>query len=451
MFRIRSLLRRAVPALPALLLSAALAAQSPSSGAAAAGPPTGGAVRVGDLPVRVVLLTMGPGDAVWERFGHNAIWVEDPNTGVNLAFNYGMFDFRQENFFLNFARGKMLYWMEGFDPARMVDFYQAQNRSVWAQELNLTPRQAAELSAFLQWNSLQQNRFYRYDYYRDNCSTRVRDAIDRVLGGAIRASSNGTASGTTYRWHTARLTGGTGGDVPIYTGLMGGLGPAADRPISRWEEMFLPMKLRDGIRALQVRDESGRTVPLVRSEREIFRASRPAEQAAPPKWTLGYLAAGVLLAAVLATLGVVSRRSGAARGGFAALGGLWLLLAGVGGVTLLLLWLLTDHSIAYRNENLLQLSPLALPLVVLLPALAYGKRWAGKWAVRLALAVAALSVLGFALQALPGVDQGNGEIIALALPVNVALAWVALRLSGWARARTTAAPPAAREREKATA
>ncbi|HEU0051876.1 MAG TPA: DUF4105 domain-containing protein, partial [Longimicrobium sp.] len=327
MFRIRTLSRRAAALLSALLVPAALAAQSPSSGAAA-GPPTGDAVTVGNMPIRVVLLTMGPGDAVWERFGHNAIWIQDLNTGVNLAYNYGMFDFRQENFFLNFAKGKMRYWMQGFDPSAMIDFYMRQNRSIWAQELDLTPRQAAELSAFLQWNAREENRFYRYDYFRDNCSTRVRDALDRVLGGAIRAATENTPSGATFRWHTARLIGYGAGDVPIYTGIMGGLGPAADRPISRYEETFLPMKLRDAVRRMQVRDETGGMVPLVRNERQIFAATRPPEPEAPPKWTLGYLLAGMALAGVLAVLGIRSRRSRGARAGFAALGGLWLLFAG---------------------------------------------------------------------------------------------------------------------------
>src|SRR5215212_1211669 len=63
-----------------------------------------------DTTVRIYLLTMGPGDEVWEKFGHNAIWVHDPQRGADPAYNYGMFDFRQENFVLNFARGRMNYW-----------------------------------------------------------------------------------------------------------------------------------------------------------------------------------------------------------------------------------------------------------------------------------------------------------------------------------------------------
>jgi hypothetical protein len=374
----------------------------------------------------IYLLTMGPGDEVWEKFGHNAIWVHDPVEGTDQAYNYGMFDFRQANFYTNFARGRMLYWMQGFDAVQTLQYYASQNRTVWVQELNLSPAQRVWVKRFLEWNARPENRFYRYDYYRDNCSTRVRDVIDRVTGGAVKARFGRVPTGVTYRWHTARLT---ADDVPTYTGLMIGLAEPADRPISGWEEMFLPMRLRDYVRKMDVPDGRGGTVPLVRSERVAVAAvGRAPERREPPQRVPAYLLVGVVLAGVLAGLGWAAAKNRAARLGYAVLAALWTLLTGVGGIVLACLWLFTDHAIAYRNENLLQLDPLSLPLVVLLPALAYGARWAVRAAPRLAVAVAALSVLGFAIQVLPGVDQVNGIVIALAMPVNLALAWTALRL-----------------------
>jgi hypothetical protein len=399
--------------------------------------PAAAHAQVADAP-RVFVMTMGPGDAVWERFGHNALWVSDPATGRDVAYNYGMFDFGQENFFRNFALGRMRYWMAGIDAGATLQHYAAMNRWVEVQELNLTPEQARALAAFLEANERPENREYLYDYYRDNCSTRVRDAIDRVLGGRLRAATEGAASGSTFRSHTERLTAAGPADVPIFTGLMGGLGPAADRPISRWEEMFLPFALRDRLREMRVPDAAGRMVPLVLREQRVVPSSRAPVAEGEPSWLPGYVAAGLLLAAALA--GLATRAGRGARFAFAALSGLWLAFAGVGGWVLLGLWSLTDHAIAYRNENLLQLSPLALPLLLLLPALAYGARWAARPARALATAMAALSVLGFVLQVLPGADQANGWIIALAMPVNLALAWAAHRLSTRLPARAAAAP-----------
>jgi hypothetical protein len=254
--------------------------------------------------------------------------------------------------------------------------------------------------------------------------------LDRVLGGTLKAATADAASDVTYRWHSRRLVAGGGASLPIYTAINAGLGPSADRPISKWEEMFLPMRLRDEVRALKVRDAQGNLVPLVAREQTVFTANRPPERSAPPSWLLGYLVAGVAVAGAIALLARAARRSAAARAGFALLTVPWLLFAGIGGVILLGLWGATDHAIAYRNINLFQLSPLALPLAVLVPALAWGKRWARRGAVRLALVVAALSVLGVLLKVLPWFHQVNGEIVALALPINLAVAWAAWRLAG---------------------
>lgn len=375
----------------------------------------------------VYVMTFGPGDLSWERFGHNAIWIHDAAAGTDVAYNYGLFDFNQENFFLRFVQGRMLYSMGGFDAGTYADFYREQNRSVWVQELNLTPAERLELQSFLQWNELPQNRDYRYDYFRDNCSTRVRDVLDRVLGGRIREQTAEVPTGSTYRSHTRRLT---AVDPALYTGLLLGLGQPVDRPISAWEEMFLPVRMRDHLREITLRGPDGAEVPLVKSERTLFEASRPPLPESPPEWTPAYLAAGALLGGLLALLGAAARHGRAARFGFAALGSLWALFAGSGGLILAGLWALTDHEAAYRNENLFQLNPLALALVVLVPALAYGARWAARPAWWVSATVAALAVLGLVAQLLPGLDQVNGEIVALTLPIHLGLAFAVFWLRG---------------------
>ena len=417
----RSILR--FLALAALALPAAAArAQAPP-----AAPDTG---------LTVVLLTMGQGDMVWEKFGHNALWIHDPAAGTDRVYNYGIFDFASPGYWSRFIKGNWLYELGVFDVQRTLYEYRYFDRAVWAQELNLTPGQKRELQAFLETNALPQNRVYLYDYYRDNCSTRIRDALDRVLGGRLRAATADTLTGTTYRWHSERLI---AGDVPAYLGLAGGLGPAADREITAWEEMFLPFKVQEQVRRITVPDATGREVPLVAREWTLYAApGRAPARAEPPARTPVFLLAGLLVAGAVVLLGRSAPRSALARLGFAAVSGLWLLFAGTGGAILVGLWAFTNHQIAYRNENLLQLSPLALPLVLLVPCAAYGARWAARPAWLLAAAVAVLSVLGFVLQALPGLDQRNAQIVALALPVNLAVAWTVRRL-----AKTGPAPAAA--------
>jgi hypothetical protein len=380
--------------------------------------PTRPAAEEPGARLTVYLMTMGPGSAVWERFGHNAIYIHDPDRGTDDTYNYGLFDFRQENFVLRFIQGRMWYWMAGFPAERYVQQYVRDNRSVWLQELEMPPQARLELQRFLQWNEQPEHRYYHYDYYRDNCSTRVRDALDRFLGGAIHRETAALPTGTTYRFHTSRLT---ANDKPVFTGLMLALGPGVDRPISAWEEMFLPMSLRDYARRITVTGPGGRPVPLVRSERTLFESTAEAPPDRPPAWTPWYLLLGSAIGGLALLLG---RRSGGrgARSGLRWLVGVWSVAVGLAGVVLAGLWGLTDHAMAYRNENLFQASPVALLLPVLLVLWGRGSERAGRRAAALAAVLAGLSLAGWVLQALPGLDQVNGPIIALALPIHLGVA-----------------------------
>ncbi len=402
--------RTAAAALGLLWAAGSLRAQGgPHPAARPPGPP--------GSELTISLVTMGVGEHVWEMFGHNAIWVHDAARGTDRAYNYGLFDFREHDFLLHFIQGRMWYWMAGLDLDAMVESYRRADRSVWVQELNLTPAQRVALRDFLEWNERPENRYYRYDYYRDNCSTRVRDALDRALGGRIKAETDTIRTGTTYRSHTERLT---APDLPLYTGLLFGLGEPADHRLTAWEEMFLPLRLRFWIRRVTVSDEAGRPVPLVRAERTLFLSDRPAPRESAPRWVPGYLAAGLALGGALAALGRArSRRAGAA---FAWLGAAWTLAMGSVGAILGFLWAFTDHAVAYRNENLFQANLLALPLALLLALGARRPERTARPALALALLAAAVSLAGVAVKLLPGFAQSNAEVLALAVPAHLGLA-----------------------------
>lgn len=387
-------------------------------------PPSAAQATDGDH-LRVYLMTMGPGDAVWERFGHNAIWIHDAKRGTDVAYNWGIFDFEQEGFIRRFLMGRMLYSMAPGDADWTVRAYASHDRSVWVQELNLTSAQKLELQEFLEWNQRPENRDYRYDYYRDNCSTRVRDALDMVLGGQLWAQTGERPAGTTYREHTRRLT---AADPLLYTGLNLAMGPEIDRPLSVWDEMFLPLVMREHVRSLTVIDEAGREVPLVLNEVELYGSTRPepsTDAAVPLPW---FLAFGVALGGTFLGLGLNAPRRRAARIAFATLSAVWAGVVGVLGAIITMLWAVTDHAVTYGNENVLQANPFVLGLAVLIPLRAAGRAWAYRPALRIARVVAGMSILGFVIQALPGFDQINGEIIALILPVHLGLA---LALERW--------------------
>ncbi len=369
---------------------------------------------------------MGPGQAIYERFGHNAICVQDHLRGTNLAFNYGLFDMGQSGFILRFLQGRMWYWVEAWDTTEMAKAYKAENRSVWVQQLNLTPSQRIALYEFLLWNSRPANRFYRYDYYTDNCSTRVRDALDAAVGKEISRQLKPVATNRTYRWHT-RLA--SQYDPLMYTALYFVLGPAIDRPISAWDESYLPMQFQQHLRSVTIPDATGQRVPLVANETTYFQSTLAPLPDAPAPWLRWYLMAGVGLGSALAGLGLASPVSSLARWAFAVASGLWSFVMGFAGAFSLGAWLLTTHVASYRNENLLQMCPLSLALVVLAPGMVFAKAWARRASRVIAGVVAGTSLVGLLLKATPWATQVNAEMIALALPTNLAMACCIWHLS----------------------
>ena len=368
--------------------------------------------------LRVWLLTAGPGEAVWERFGHNALRVLDTRTGRDVAYNWGIFDFNQVDFIPRFLKGQMLYMMAPFQTGPMVDAYAGTGRRIVMQELALTPAQRLALRDYAEWNALPENRDYTYNYFLDNCSTRVRDLLDRILGGPLADRFAQAPTGTSFRHHIRRLT---RTDPLLYTGMDVLLGTPGDRPISVWEEMFLPMTLRDALNEVEVDDGNGGTRPLVVDEAILVAgAGTPPEQA--PNWFAAYLGLGLALAGVLAWSGRAGVRG--ARWGrvtAAALAATWSLAAGLVGLILILV-LFTDHTFMYWNANIFLLTPLSLPLVALAP-IGLSRRGGSRAAARISLAVVVLAVLGLVAEITPAFRQGNGIFLALVLPVHVALWW----------------------------
>jgi hypothetical protein len=364
----------------------------------------------------------GPGDAVWEKFGHNAIWIHDRAAGSTISYNYGMFDFAQAGFVPRLMRGDMLYSMGVRDADDELAAYSWYNRSVWVQRLNLSAQQAHALREYLEWNWLPENREYLYDYFRDNCSTRIRDALNLALGGALNDALAGVPTNTTFRSHSLRLTAES---HATYAGLLLGLGSPTDRPIDAWEESFVPMELMRHLRGVRVPTDDGRMVALVAEERTLFAADRAPPFGEPPRRTVPYLLAGLGIAAALVLLGRGARHSRRVTLALAALVSIWGAANGFFGLILFLLWTATNHVASFANVNLLHVSPVGFVLAFAAP-LGLIRRFGsgGQYAsARLiwpaAIGMVAMSVAGVLLNLLPPLQQANGPLVALLLPVHV--------------------------------
>lgn len=363
--------------------------------------------------LEIAVYTYGPGDEVFERFGHIALAVADARTGEDIAFNWGMFDFNQPNFLGRFLTGDTRYWMAGYGTYAFNAAYQAQDRTIRKQVLNLTPLERGALYDLLSWNAQEQNKFYRYDYYNDNCSTRVRDALDWVLAGAVRRAFDVTEGYHTWRDETARIT---ADNLPVYAGIEIALGRNADEHLTKWQMAFLPEYLAADLANLSI---AGRR--LVARDTVLFAAQRAPLAVSAPSRVLPALLIGLALAALVFAL---ARFSGLLLTVF---GIVWYVVGGVLGTALLLAGTVTKH-VPYMGSNM---SLTALSPLLLLAAGSWVWRAResrrGRAARALAAVVAVVAVAGLALMHVPGFFQQSMMVMMTVVPVHVALAVVARR------------------------
>ncbi len=198
---------------------------------------------VAAVPARastVELYTMGPGDDLFSAFGHAAICVHDARSPEGRCYNYGTADFRTPlPLTWNFIRGRALFWVSVIDLPRLLEFYQQEGRSVWRQTLTLPPVESDALAVALEASTDERVKYYRYHHFDDNCTTRIRDLLDRATGGKLRRDP--VSRGRSFReW----ARDGFAGSWPmlVVTELL--LGRSADRVTDSWSAMFLPSEMR---------------------------------------------------------------------------------------------------------------------------------------------------------------------------------------------------------------
>jgi hypothetical protein len=297
----------------------------------------------------ISLLTCAPGDMLYSKFGHSAIRVYAPLSGTDLVFNYGLFDFRTPNFYGKFIRGKLPYQLgvQRFD--RFVQEYQYDGRKVVETPLALDAASRARVLAFLENNYRPENREYLYDFFYDNCASRIRDVLEEAAGMGYRpAQPEGRKK--TYRQllHTYLQ------DSPwIKFGIDLILGMPTDQRADFRAEMFLPDYLLENLRAGQVGAQRimGPDVVLV--------PARPQQGASFGFLTPTACALLLLFLSMFVTLRGTRRVK-------AVLDTVLFSAAGLAGALFVFMWAGTDHEATHRNLNLLWANPLALAAPFLL-------------------------------------------------------------------------------------
>ena len=205
---------------------------------------------------KISLVTCSPGDELYTAFGHSAIRILDPELGIDRLYNFGTFDMSVGNFYLRFARGDLLYQLSVDQGDADIEEHGALGQGVTEAQLNLTAEQKQSLFGALETNLAPENRYYRYDFLLDNCSTRVRDAFEKIIGTPV---ADHTVTGVTFRQMLDPYL----DRIPwIRFGIYLLLGAGVDRSVTPREACFLPANLESAICQTKVSDTAFAQSPV---------------------------------------------------------------------------------------------------------------------------------------------------------------------------------------------
>ena len=323
--------------------------------------------------VHFYLITVDVGDSVWDNFGHTALRVFDESNNSDTVFSWGYFSLSGGplSFSWNFFKGIMNYSLVTNPTNEEFSNYRIQERTVWQDRINLTNPQKEQLYRRLMWNLEPANVEYAYQYFFDNCTTRVRDYLDEALSGRIsRQYVNET--NVTFR-DQVQAHYESVGIIAFSLDIL--MNSNIDRKMTEWEDMFLPLQFRE--RLLQVRSdvaENGKLLMLLSDSQVIIEYPSPTADSNPYQ-----LASLVLVPIVLLMMLMLKRipqsyyathsRIGFRVAGinFRILGLLGLVTAvfsGIYGILMMGSWFVSDNIDTHHNVNLLLFWPTDLLAVV---------------------------------------------------------------------------------------
>jgi hypothetical protein len=383
------------------------------------------------LTIKVAV--MGPGDQLYFRWGHIALIIEDAVTGQSRFYDWGIFSFDADRFFVNFAFGRLLYRCGVSQAALSFQAYRNTNRDITVYTLDLPSQKKEEIRRFAEWNILPENRNYYYHHFKDNCATRIRDILDEATDGQFRAAFGDAPGQFTLRQHVRRHLWSS----PFYDWILNfWMGQDIDAPITVWQEMFLPQKIGDCIRDFTYTDPKGTVRKLVTSVEALNKAvNRPQVLAVPRRQWPRELAVGTAAALLLCVFARIRRKRPAAGrillGVSQALLGLFF---GIAGLLLFFMAFFTNHDYTYHNSNLIYVNPLllaALPLGVMMARGRNAKRASrvSRFSPERLLCILWIyvfmgGVLTLVLRLLPWFYHQNQVDLALILPIALALSLI---------------------------
>lgn len=301
------------------------------------------------------LITCDEGDEIYSLFGHSAIRIKDRNSNLDLVYNWGMFEFgnNELDFQLKFAKGKLKYYMAEETYAGFIASYQWEKRTVREQILNLNYEQKIAFWKAIQLNYLPENRYYKYDFFFDNCSTRIGELLRKVLGEKVSFEELPTANQFTYRQLIDKQV--SNSQPWSDFGIDLALGAKIDKLATTEEMQFLPKYLEKSISIASLKQNG---LPLVLSTNVLVKGEdrkvKEYEGTTPSFVTWSIFILGLIIHLINI------------RGLSLVFDSIYFLLISILGIVVLLLWFATDHQPTKLNYNLLWASPIYLVSLVIL-------------------------------------------------------------------------------------
>jgi hypothetical protein len=288
---------------------------------------------------QISILTIGPGKNLNDAFGHSAFRVKDPTQKLDIAYNYGVYDFTAKHFYLKFAQGKLNYKIESDPAGAFINYYMRQDRSVKEQVLNLNQGEKQALFDYLLENMRPENQFYLYDFFFDNCATKIKDVLEEAIGD-IDFKSPETFEAKTFRELIyENVNKNSWGSLGIDVAL----GSVIDQKATYEQHMFLPEYIHDFFAEAKII-----------SSRKLVNSSEIHYTKQKEYDTINFLISPLFIFILLGLVIVLITYKDHKKG----IRTIWLDvflfgLTGLIGIGVLLLWFATDHTATANNYNLL--------------------------------------------------------------------------------------------------
>lgn len=298
--------------------------------------------------LRVSLLTCSPGEELYSIFGHSAIRIIDSNSVTDYVFNYGTFDFDDPNFYIKFVKGKLLYFVSLERTNDFIEFYKYENRSVSEQVLSLSAAEKINIKNALIENLKEENKFYKYDFFLDNCTTRLRDIIVKYKTPTPKLPAVMPEDRSFRKAIHKYLR--EGGQYWSELGIDILLGAPTDRIMTPSEQQFLPNNLEKSI------DRCTNT-KLVAEKTTIFQNELTGSGFYLFNPSYFFIILFLFIAPLHKKKTVIATKT------LLVFDVILFFVIGIVGIILVLAWFATDHTMTKNNYNLLW----ALPTHILAP------------------------------------------------------------------------------------